>query len=332
MQTFRVSLTPNSAFGTPPKGDTLFGQLCWAVRNRFGEPRLRALLAGYMQDQPFAVVSDALPTGHLPRPVLPTSKPWTASLAEDRKAVKKRAWLPLSAFHYPVSQWVAHCVPPSALLVGATLERPQPHNSINRATITTGNGFDPYSMPQRWYGRARRDNGEPNPPPSLDLVVVLDETRFSGDELRILLADIGLVGFGRDASIGLGKFEVKSCDPWELPAHPGADAWLTLAPCAPQGLAWDQSRCFYQPFTRFGRHGDIGVHLGNPFKTPVLLADTGAVLAPSSGIGADVEKEHFIGRGLGGDGSLSTVLPSTVHQGYAPIVAIKLPHVWEGTI
>lgn len=33
----------------------------------------------------------------------------------------------------------------------------------------------------------------------------------------------------------------------------------------------------------------------------------------------------FIGQGLGGDGSLSSVLPQTVHQGYAPALPVRLP-------
>ena len=47
MKLYRFTLTSQSAMGTPLVGDTLFGQLCWAVRNRFGEARLTALLEGY---------------------------------------------------------------------------------------------------------------------------------------------------------------------------------------------------------------------------------------------------------------------------------------------
>ena len=39
MQSICVTLSPLSAFATP-KGDTLFGQLCWAIRNRLGEAYL----------------------------------------------------------------------------------------------------------------------------------------------------------------------------------------------------------------------------------------------------------------------------------------------------
>ena len=134
------------------------------------------------------------------------------------------------------------------------------------------------------------------------------------------MVGIGDLGFGRDASIGLGKFHVESMEPVILAAYPEPDAWLTLAPCAPQGLGLDAARSFYQVFTRFGRHGDVAVHTGKPFKSPVLLAQSAAALAPKT-----YQEQAFVGQGLGGEGSLSKAIPETVHQGYAPVVGIRLP-------
>ncbi|QTR48550.1 hypothetical protein [Candidatus Thiothrix anitrata] len=61
MQTLTLTLRPLSAFGTLPLGDTLFGQLCWLLRDGMGEGKLKELLDGYTTGKPFAVVSDALP-------------------------------------------------------------------------------------------------------------------------------------------------------------------------------------------------------------------------------------------------------------------------------
>lgn len=325
MRFYRARITPLSAFGTKPMGDTLFGQLCWAARNRYGEERLNALLDGYTSGQPFAVVSDALPAGYLPRPSLPGH--WFREVPNtDRKAAKKRVWLPRDQFHKPVVDWLEYCQPSSAIPGATATEHPQPHNTLNRHTGTTGEGqFAPYAMNQLWYGHRKAENnqaGQSQSPVMLDVYVVLDEARLSADELRELLVDVGVVGFGRDASIGLGKYKLlEELSPIELPTHDKADAWMTLAPCAPQGLSWQANRCFYQPFTRFGRHGDVGVHgQGGPFKTPVLLANTGAVLTP-----VDYQNKLFTGQGLGGDGRLSRTIAGTVHQGYAPVVAIALP-------
>jgi CRISPR-associated protein Csm4 len=83
-------------------------------------------------------------------------------------------------------------------------------------------------------------------------------------------------------------------------------------------LGFDSQHSYYQLFTRFGRHGDIAVHQeGKPFKNPVLLAQTAAVFStppPQSG---------FIGQGIGGNGELSKTIKTTIHQGYAPVLAIN---------
>jgi CRISPR-associated protein Csm4 len=317
MECLRITLRPLSAFGGPIRGDTLFGHLCWAARNRAGEARLRELLEGYTSGRPFAVCSDAFPAGHLPRPALPLHR-FAALPDEDRKAVKRRRWLPREALAWPVADWLAACRSEGQVIEacggqpGETLREThaQPHNSINRLSGTTGRGaFAPYTQSQDWFHAGVR----------LESYLLVDPTRFSAQDAGSLLTDIGLAGYGRDASIGLGKFSVDGLDPDPLPDQAGADACLCLAPCAPQGLGLVRGRSHYQVFTRFGRHGDRAVHTGRPFKAPVLMADTGAVL----GVAA-LPAEPFLGQGLGGDGSLSNALPDTVQQGYAPFIGIRL--------
>jgi len=322
--TLRLQLL--APFGSPLLGDMLFGQLCWALRNRHGETHLQALLEGYTAGRPFAVVADALPDGWLPRPALPLSL--FPELPEaDRKQIKKRVWLPLAALERPLPDWLESCRSDADLLAAEdhskadahgkpeakslSMLHPQPHNSINRATGTTGRGdFAPYTLMQQWFADGV----------TLSLRIVFDAERISSEALTELFADIGAVGFGRDASIGLGKFAVEplEAEPW--PGQTNANACLTLAPCAPQGRGFDAQRSFYEVFTRFGRHGDMAVHQGNPFKTPVLLVRGGALLTP-----AETPDVPFVGQGLGGDGRLSKVISGTVQQGYAPFVALHLP-------
>jgi CRISPR-associated protein Csm4 len=240
----------------------------------------------------------------------------------DRKAVKNRAWLPFDRLNEPVNIWLQYCRPACDIAGAAPTAHPQPHNSLHRLTGTTGGeGFAPFTMTQHWYG------GHQGEPATLALHAVLDEDRLSADELRQALADMGQFGFGRDASIGLGKFDLLDMAAATLPAQAEADAWLTLAPCAPQGLGLDPERSYYQTFTRFGRHGDIGVHLGSPFKTPVLLAQTGAVLAAGPGMTPPTPERPWLGKGLGGTGRLTrnAALAGTVQQGYAPVVGLRLP-------
>jgi len=319
MQTYRFILRPLSAFGTPLVGDTLLGQLCWTLRYQLGNARLNELLKGYTGGQPFAVLSDALPIGFLPLPNVPSASWQSPATSEglDRKALKKRKWLPVDGLATPFVQWQSIAKSDVEVVRAdgvAAMERAQPHNTINRRTGTTGQGqFAPYVMPQIWFDSAMQ----------FDLYAVLDEDRLTLAELTAALQYIGNVGFGRDASIGLGKFVLQAAATpvtWHAPAS--ANAYLTLGPCAPQGLGLCPVRSTYQVVTRFGRHGDAAVQTGQPFKRPVLLAKAGAVFWPEM---MDSECQ-FIGQGLGGrDKPISLAMPETVQQGYAPVVAISLP-------
>jgi CRISPR-associated protein Csm4 len=319
-----VTLRPLTAFATPLMGDTLFGQLCWAIRHGFGEARLDDLLAGYTAGRPFLVVSDALPAGYLPLPHLPAHA-WAGASDDpkERKTLKKIAWVPLDAIGQPLADWQRLSrerqpqTPPRPDERKARswfLSSPQPRNSLNRLTLCTGEGegFSPYTVRQFWYDESVR----------LDVHFRLDEERLSRTELKQTLTAVGLAGFGKDANVGLGKFALDGMKDSPLKGQDGADAWLALAPCAPQGCGFDAQRSYYKPFTRYGRHGDFAARLGNVFKQPVLLAAAGAVF----GARASEDCSHgFIGQGLGGDGALSSVMPATVHQGYAPALPIRLP-------
>lgn len=329
MQTLSVTLAPLTAFGTKPLGDTLFGQLCWLLREHHSEAQLTQWLDGYLANQPFLAVSDAMPKGYIPRPHVPLSffEPATGA-DEDRKKIKKMQWLPLATLDQPFATWLDACqteqaivklwqsglpdedkTPHSAILHNAL----QPHNSLNRLTDTTGlNHFAPYSVEQWWY------------PPCTQLEVHLcfDESRIDASRLHEAFTYMGQVGFGRDANVGLGKFTLVANQLNTLPATAQANAYLTLAPCAPQGLALQADHSFYQPFTRFGRHGSYAALSGKPFKSPILMAQTGAVLTPVLMPNAP-DTQRFIGQGLGGTKQLlSKSLAATVHQGYAPVIPI----------
>ena len=226
--------------------------------------------------------------------------------------------MPLYSLREQLPKWQQLAQADSAL--GATLERAQPHNSINRQTGTTGTGmFAPYTMGQTWLA----------PGSQFDVYVALDSARLSVAQLQAALTYIGQHGYGRDASIGLGKFAlVGEATPvtWELPSQGTPNAWLTLAPCAPQGLGFCPVRSHWHSVTRFGRHGDVAVQSGTPFKRPVLLTKTGSVFWPEQ---LDVRRA-FIGQGLGGTAApVSLTLPETVQQGYAPVVPIHIPETPE---
>ncbi|GGY39125.1 hypothetical protein GCM10011297_10410 [Bacterioplanes sanyensis] len=166
----------------------------------------------------------------------------------------------------------------------------------------------------------------------MDIYAVLD-SRITIDQLKQILTAIGQFGYGKDASTGCGRFEVVDAEQFSTePVPQEANSWLTLAPCAPQnwhdsqGHGWQAQNCFYDVHVRFGKHGAAagGKSPNNfvPWKNPVLLADTGALLTP-----VNAQSSLFCGQGLS---ELSVCHPDTVQQGYSPILPIHFDGIREG--
>ena len=337
MKRLTFTLTPKTAFATPLHGDTLFGQCCWAILHLHGETKLTELLAGYTDNKPFMVVSDALPQGFIARPSLPAELlGFNSDDAKNRKEQKKAKWFPESVLAMPLKQWADEAKTDTEMLetfLSADEKReynrknqkprylisdePQDHNSLNRLTGTTGGeagSFAPFQRQTFWY----------HPNVKLTLLVELDESCFSEQALLEVLKWVGLTGYGKEASCGLGKFQIELAELSALQTVANPNAWLTLAACAPQGLSWKPEHCYYQTFTRFGRHGDKAVHQGSPFKNPILMAAPFAVLKPN-----EMTEQSFTGQGLGGKGLdglgvISKTITETVHQGYAPVLPVLL--------
>ncbi len=336
MPIFTLIIKPVSPFGTPLKGDTIFGHICWqaAQHPQMLTGGLDTWISRY-SERPFAVFSSAWPllsdNGQkiyaLKRPDIPASQQETtnSSLArvqrlEARKESKARKWLlvgndlrlpkgldKLASDH----ELFTLCLNSRTTeeqrmlrLLPKKQQRPvtlaeQQHNTINRLTMTTGKGFfAPYSM----------ENIQFLPGLQLAIFAYIDDEATNAEHLTEAFQRIGAWGFGRDASTGLGRFEVIGCEEVVLPPSDKAEACYTLGPCVPQPGAFRHA--FFNPFTRFGRHGGQLVLTGKPFKNPVVMADEGALFYPSD---KTTFTKPYIGRGITG---LSKADPRTVAQGY----------------
>lgn len=320
MKTYLITIEPLSPFGTPLKGDTLFGQFCWQA---VYDPEL---LTGSLDEavsqyteRPFAVFSSAypeLPGGGiaLKRPDIPLDRLFDFSgMSKEeriggRKEYKKKTWL--------VCDGPGAMADPSACRYIKTSELPgapsgylRGHNTINRLTGTTGEGFAPYSQSETRY-------------PAGTLLVIFaatDADILSREGLAKGMERIGLSGFGRDASTGMGKFRVVSCTETD-PALLGADnpnAIYTLGPCVPEKGRYREA--FFTPFTRFGKHGDRLSISGKPFKNPVIMADEGALFLPLDM--AQCRSLPYIGTAVT---ELSKIQSAAVAQGYSLYIPVRL--------
>jgi len=333
MKTFAVTIKPESPFGTPPKGDTIFGQFCWQAVLQAG--LLEQGFDHWIQlypEKPFAVFSSAFPkikdvsgtvVYFLPRPAMPVNfiKSMTRKeRAEASKREKSRKWLPVAedglsdiapcaavTDRQVFAQYLATLADGERRLLQflpANQQKPiatvnRAHNSIDRRTMTTGKGFDPFSMENFHY------------PPGMELVVfaAINEDALDQDRLCRGLENIGCFGFGRDASSGLGRFSVVEVMEINWPRLNKGAGCFTLAPCVPEQNKFSEQ--FALPFVRFGKHGDQLVLSRNPFKNPVVMADEGAVFYPKADLLPD---EPYIGTAVTG---LSLVEEKTVAQGYS---------------
>ena len=337
MKIYAITIKTDSPFGTPLKGDTIFGHFCWQAAH--DAALLRGGLdtwIGKYKTQPFAVFSSAWPQIEradgktffcLPRPTMPASFAGITDRCkrvEERKEDKKKKWLLLErdnlhvdlsacavaddkklyAMHLssrrPQEQRILQFLPKDQQK--PVIVSTQAHNSINRLTMTTGKGFDPFSM----------DNFHFLPGLQLVIFAAIDEKALDVDSLQKGFARIGQFGFGRDASSGLGRFTLGKIDELQWPLPEQGQGCYTLGPCVPEKDRYEEH--FIIPFTRFGRHGDRLVLTDNPFKNPVVMADEGAVFFPHK------DKQPvlpYIGEAVGGLGALSMVEKRTVAQGYS---------------
>lgn len=345
MSVYAITIKPVSPFGTPLKGDTIFGQFCWQVAERpellHGE--LSRWLSSY-GEQPFVVFSSAWPKIQqdgrqhyaIRRPELPLS----LLVAEDqkndcekrlksRKENKGKKWLLLQDNLQIQLEWrnmlddkelyeLHHASLPEdwkrrIRLAPRQQRRPfssaeQQHNTINRLTMTTGKGeFAPYSTINTWYL------------PELEFVIFAcaDDEACNAEQLREAFTGVGQWGFGRDASTGLGRFAVGAVDKITMPGNTQADACLTLGPCVPAADCYQEM--FFTPFTRFGRHGAQLLHTGKPFKNPVVMADEGAVFVSGTG---KLPQRPYLGRAVG---NISKAQPEAVCQGYSLFLPMQMP-------
>ncbi|MEN9945803.1 MAG: hypothetical protein RLZZ293_189 [Pseudomonadota bacterium] len=338
MLLYKVVVETTSHFVTPLKGDTLFGHFCWAYRERHGKSQLeQVLLAGYTNNQPKIIFSDAYNHDYLFLPKYIYDRFGFSYDATKRKEIKARKYLPLTTLLNPKMSlkkiWqntVEQSAQDSACnakeaQIATLINFAQTHNTINRVLGTTSSGiFAPYNtevftykrfMPLNDKNYNKQDN---NLPIKLDIYIMLNEDFFQQlgqNSLVELINDIGTHGFGADASIGKGKFTLSEIKPIDL-NYSGVKSGFTLAPAiidATQDKITDQ---FYDVFTRFGRHGNIMAHSQQVFKQPVTMMNSNAFILFQD------QAQPFIGNGLINS---QCSINNETHIGYVQAYSMIIP-------
>lgn len=267
----------HSVASYPIQSDTLFGHVCWAVRDLEGQAGLDRFLGA-----PALVLSNGFPGGFVPRPKLPPlsrkqmqARGWiTRENATRLKQIKKIAYLPRPTWEKLAQEGVSEEKIIDALWDSdpAHLKLPRPqvqaHNSIDRLSnrpLDDGGFFH-----SRTHVFAAGHN-------SVDVYACLS-AEMPAARLHVLLQYIGLLGYGRDQSTGQGAFTVDDWQGWEtvvLPAH--GERIMSLSQGIPDA---DLTDGCYDLSPKYGRLGGYRANSGQPFKRPLLLHSAGSTYRP----------------------------------------------------
>ena len=287
MKLYKAIINPTSNFSTPLRGDTFFGQICWGIKYIFGEERLKELLKNY-DEKPFLVVSDGFVSGYLPKPKMPSKL--LGENPEEKKQNRKKIWLTIDDFlngNFNNAKTKKEA--------GEDKEDFVIRNSINYKEFKTDDsGFAPYTEEE--FSLTKKD------------IFFLIDDNFSLDELKKVLNFIGHSGYGKDSTIGKGRFEVEKLDELNI-NNSNKKYFMALSPVFIEGIK--AKNIYYDVFVRFGKLGYERANI-NPFKKPIVFADTGSVFELE-------EKVQYIGKAVK---NISTY-EDVIQQGYAIVLGAK---------
>ena len=309
----RLKLKPLGVWTTPWQADSLLGAMACAWARSRGEDALRRdFLDPWLAHDPLFVISDAFPGDALPVPAsLPLSWHWPSEL---HKKIKKNRWMTTADFRR-----VQKGEQPQLEDPGISIRhRVRLRNTISRASNTAGIGGELFEVP---FSNLSNSDG--------DLTIF---SRAANGGLQILLEAmemLGRTGYGADASVGHGGFELDG-DPTlcpELDNVPGADGFTSLSTFQP--AATDPSEGFWRLFVKYGKLAPE-FHASAVFKCPQVMLAAGACFRTKH------PPKPFYGAPIGPERLLSmNARESLAARGIHPVQAafgLAVPMIWRGAI
>lgn len=299
MNSYTVHIQMKSPLVTEFQSDTIFGHICWAVRYLQwpqGE-RLAGFLDAYQSgNTPPLLLSNGLPKGYLPKPVIsPVSQDELKEVIGDGdrvtqsqriKSIKKLALIPREVFDGLASEMIT----PKRLFKAlydhdldktfdmSTQSSVVMHNTINRATGRVDSGL--YSQEETFF-----------PANGGGYVIYLKGDFFTQAELERIFGFIAQEGFGKDKSTGKGHFSFTIEPGIDLPQCECPNSFMTLSSFIP--TASDPTDGHYTLLHKYGKLGGgfasgASGGQGNPFKKPLLMFAAGSAFRDPGFDGAKV--------------------------------------------
>ena len=309
----RFKLRPHGVWTTNWHADTLLGAMANAWARKEGPDYLNVfLLDPWRAGEPLFVISDAFPGAALPAPALLPLRDWPA---KQRKEVKKRRWLSPDQFRAVQSGAGISLDEDPPVVIKAGI---QTRNAIDRTTGTTGAAGNLFPTAFSYLSE---------PDAALTLYA------RTGDDGRAILTEaltlLGRTGFGANASIGYGGFELDG-DPVpcpELDDVPEADGFISLSTFQPAPT--DPTDGFWRMFIKYGKLAPEfqRIHAQAAFKLPQIMLEPGACFRtgdrPRPFYGGAIGPERLFPREVGQALAAHDVAP------VQPAFALAAPMAWQ---
>jgi CRISPR-associated protein Csm4 len=289
-----VYLNPRASIGGPLRSDTIWGMLCWGIRNIYSEKELQSFLESYSLGEKSALkVSSAFPfirengsrTLYFPKPMMEPFD-WNSYFEGKNKDEKVEAVTYLKKLKKVdlISRDTFFAFLKGEITEVSFFEKRElwdssvksrfrnqdvVHNTIDRISNTTVEGAL-YTKEEIFI----KDGG---------LFFLLD-----GDEKYVQMAEAALrfyshMGFGGDASIGRNSFRIEFED-FEFPEVRDANCFVTLSLYNP---AEDELRHFklnsdyswYETEVRKGKAGGQFLKVNDFWKASTMMFKEGSVFS-----------------------------------------------------
>lgn len=277
MQIYRYQIKPLSAFATPMRSDTLYGQLLCAAAELDGTSGVEALITQFVDKQPPFVLSSVFPAGQLPMPIIPGIKrsqfqrlaqgDMFTNLSQHKKFSKKN--------YISVTDWLDVAEQMSSLKLFQHHLNSKPDTDIEikqKSSRTMHNSIDRNSSRVVADGGLYSDEAQYFAPGyQYDLYV----KTANRDNFERLVNHVATSGFGADASIGKGQFNFtldKTFD--DAIFNYQGNAEMNLSVCMAEET--DQFVGTWSLFTKLGKVWN-GFGETNPFKKPFIAFSEGSV-------------------------------------------------------
>lgn len=322
-----LTLKPKSGWVTPLQADTIFGHLCWKIKQEEGKDKLEGFL-GEMAEKPFFVISNVFPQEYIPRPRLEEefkkekdgNKEEMAKEFDSIKDFQKNIkWIKIeelknfseSAFNDAVRDKIMADVKKEKIPQSFSRDR-EIKTTISRFTSTTLEEQGPYSLPYYYLSEKKQGEGEKAGGKQQDkenalwlLMKVFDEDKISEYKIKKYLELVFKEGYGKRKSIGKGVFEIikndKGEEDWQnikIPENQNQPKYLLLLSNFVPNKD-DPTNGLYEIFVKYGKLGEEKsiAGSGNFYKKPLIMLKEGATFKIDS---PNYNYKEYLGRMLKG--------------------------------